>query len=808
MKSNNHRYYPFATLVYFVACALGLFSTGCITWGDTPTPNESTNITLRLSVPTQKMADSRAMSSAVESGINGTPLVLVFEQAIGNGEDTYAYSASVKGGTDAASYIVSLKPSTKKHKLLLLANITTALPSIASGSTISAVKDLLTFSAANPWSNNSYIPMWGETDYQTIGQNTQFNDANNAASASTSIRMIRALARVDVGLNYNADYSSVNGISGYTINSIRVYNSKTIGHTTGTSILNWPSGITAHVPSTTTNQNISYTTSGSLYAAEIYIPEATVGSSWEDENATGLVVGLTKNNVTEYHRIDFRDYVQSTMLHILRNHIYCINITSVNNAGFETADEAWKAKRITLGLEVKSWIFSNQNVALPGVTYLAVDKKEISIEGEEATNLAAFNIETNILNAENKQNWTVSTTDTWMNPQRDATTGQVLLLSPTRNLGAARTGTLTIQSPDGRLTLKVQVKQLPKVVEPTVASGANCYILTPGTNMSIQAYTGGQGSTGSLENVEAVSIWRHTNAGTDGYISNGYPTLDKTTGKVNFKLATTFSGNILIGIRKKDTQEVIWSWHIWVVDAYQQTQIEAESSDNRNFMDRNLGAHDNSGDISSTAYGCLYQWGRKDPLPGAESETGKRQGTIRYGESGKTTSFPVKVLSAANSTIAYATAHPDEFICISGDENWLGTNDRGLWGGDLVANAPIVTTKKTKYDPCPSGWRVPSGSIDSGTDGWPQFSNISPPTSSLNPYRVKIEGYGGYYPKAFYLDTTGKLVGTFQYQNGLYWTSSPSSDKQAQYLQITSTLKTNIATSRANACSIRCVRDR
>lgn len=808
MKPISHIFSHVAVLAGIALSALCLLATGCTsTWEDACPPDADGNprIVLHLSVPGQTATHTRAMAATTESSISGLPYVLVFKQGASGVEDTYAYTAKVTAGTTTGSYIATLNPSEEYHKLMLIANTGTALPALTAGSTMSVVKNLLTFDASDTWGTAKHLPLWGETDYQTITDATAFHDANNATSPSSAIRMIRALARVDIGLAYNVDYSSASGITGYSLTSIAVYNSKKSGYATGTTITNWPTGITANVPAGAESQKLTYTPSTNLFAAEIYIPEAVAGNSWEDEAATGLVVGLTKDGTTLYHRVDFRDYKLETMLPVLRNHHYRINIKSVNTSGFSTPDEAWKAKRVTLGLEVKAWEFSSQNATLPGANYLAVDKKEITIEGEAFTNLAAFNIDTNIMGTDNKPNWNVSTTDTWLTAQRDATDGKKLLITPSMNTTAARTGTITIKSPDNRLTLKVKVTQRPKIMDPTVADGANCYILTPTSsnpttgNLEIAAYKGGQGSTGTLNDIEAVTIWRQPRQGNLGFISGYTPTFDPSTGKVGFRLATDFEGNILIGIRKRGTTDIIWSWHIWVVNSpIEQQQIETGSAGNRNFMDRNLGAFDET-DYSNDAYGCLYQWGRKDPMPGASTTSGVRQGTIRNSADVATTDWSILTPTVEQATIAYASAHPDRFIRAGSSNSWLGTQQDNLWGSNTVTGKTV----KSKYDPCPKGWRVPTyGS----TEGWP--SGITPTSSDY--YKMTFASYGGNYSKAYYLGVTGALPSVYYgSQPGYYWTASPSGTDNGYslYLPASGTVDSNKSIPRAYACSVRCVKD-
>ena len=88
---------------------------------------------------------------------------------------------------------------------------------------------------------------------------------------------------------------------------------------------------------------------------------------------------------------------------------------------------------------------------------------------------------------------------------------------------------------------------------------------------------------------------------------------------------------------------LLWSWTIWAADGYD-PEATAVNADGKLFMDRNLGA----------------------------------------------------VISGVGSTGNYEPAYPD-----GGYYPWVTTNDqsyRAFWGGS--------ESKKTLFDPCPTGWRV------------------------------------------------------------------------------------------------------
>lgn len=110
-----------------------------------------------------------------------------------------------------------------------------------------------------------------------------------------------------------------------------------------------------------------------------------------------------------------------------------------------------------------------------------------------------------------------------------------------------------------------------------------------------------------------------------------------------------------------DSQEkILWSWHIWLTS----DNISAETyyvSSNGVFtdevagvvMDRNLGALSNE----------------------------------------------VNSVDASMQTIDYTVANPHVFLFGNSRKDWIAEKNNTLW----------TNSTKTKYDPCPPGWRIPDG---------------------------------------------------------------------------------------------------
>ena len=239
---------------------------------------------------------------------------------------------------------------------------------------------------------------------------------------------------------------------------------------------------------------------------------------------------------------------------------------------------------------------------------------------------------------------------------------------------------------------------------------------------------------------------------------------------------------------------LLWSWNIWAADGYD-PEVATITAGGKQFMNRLLGATisgmGTTGDyIPIGAVGNYYQWGRKDPFPAFSDYTVTIPTQYTNILFGTPTYTPIKALkidgqsskmnlddqmfgyrtkesgsldsdnawnlmkrddiSSDKSTknkvyVEYATAHP--YKCITNNGNtfggwrtWLNGDDqsyKSLWGeSDL---------KKTLFDPCPAGWRVPSkdeatefvnlakaGNLASNLHGMEYQGNYFPITSSRN----------------------------------------------------------------------------
>ena len=264
-------------------------------------------------------------------------------------------------------------------------------------------------------------------------------------------------------------------------------------------------------------------------------------------------------------------------------------------------------------------------------------------------------------------------------------------------------------------------------------------------------------------------------------------------GMIYFKTAASYcEGNSVI-VAKDVLGKILWSWHIWLTD---QPEELLYSNDAGIIMDRNLGATSaNSDDVASL--GLLYQWGRKDPFLGSSSINANllAQSTMVWPR-------PVPSNSSIG-TIDYAISHPTEFITQNTNNyDWYysinSSTDNTRW--------TTSDMRKSVYDPCPGGWRVPDGGsrsvwkkanimpVDTTAADHGFFFTCSQQSSSWYPFTGSRSSKDG----------GSTLVG----RNGYYWTAS-SSGNHAYALNFGYDGNINILYSsyRAFAFAVRCQKE-
>ena len=265
---------------------------------------------------------------------------------------------------------------------------------------------------------------------------------------------------------------------------------------------------------------------------------------------------------------------------------------------------------------------------------------------------------------------------------------------------------------------------------------SNCYVITKEmiknkleghySGFFFRAYVPGRGSKGDITGDQYPADYKLNPA----FVKIFYQSTNKplehcelVQGYVRFNLdgrtcikdgkVEMYPGNALIAAYD-DNDNIIWTWHIWVVDKLKEVTV-----DGCKLLDRNIGAlwtpasQDKVAqeDSLQLSYGFYYQWGRKDPSPGPMTWnydiTDMR--TIKYYTmDGPREDVAEVYMIGAAPTIENSVRNPlvilspsDVSPVYSNDWLWLKNDD--LWGG--------VSHKKTIYDPCPYGYKVPEGEL-------------------------------------------------------------------------------------------------
>lgn len=326
----------------------------------------------------------------------------------------------------------------------------------------------------------------------------------------------------------------------------------------------------------------------------------------------------------------------------------------------------------------------------------------------------------------------------------------------------------------------------PSAIDLSAAASANCYVVTAPGTYSFKANVRGNGVSSNLDaeskkfdatiaigdGYTADWLW----ASAEGLVSG--IVLDKSSATIRFD-ASDAKGNAVIALF--DGGKVVWSWHIWLTDDPAATLI-AGSDANYQFLDRNVGATSTAVD-DVAAFGFFYQWGRKDPFIAASALV-NQDGAIPDGAPFQTAIEGTYVVNpghsagwnvvanndaaiASGGSVDYAAQHPMTYISY-GDQ--VGSSGVGAWfNDDNVQYAELwgydfqhKTNRKTMFDPCPPGYKVPA---------WYQevMSDASKTTLEVAGEYQSRTYNGGYWPAQGYRMRDGKLSNVGRY--GYYWSA-------------------------------------
>ena len=204
---------------------------------------------------------------------------------------------------------------------------------------------------------------------------------------------------------------------------------------------------------------------------------------------------------------------------------------------------------------------------------------------------------------------------------------------------------------------------------------------------------------------------------------------------------------VLVVKRPGNDGEILWSWHIWVVDNYPWEPLRSGLASPLPFMNRNLGARyqraDRDPSYDPNQAGMYYQFGRKDPFHPYDKVKGKdvklyQNTSLLYTNPTLGKSKPISRLPQHNlqilfdMTVAKSFWRMKDFVrdpsgmgyragTFSNSMEWGPwefRNEAGntAWQGTTAVTTYMETSRrictnttiKTPFDPSPYGWKVPA----------------------------------------------------------------------------------------------------
>ena len=346
----------------------------------------------------------RAMGTHAERTIDQNLLsILVFK--CDDDTETFYYQAPISGsiiyeeGNKAVVTVKLAKSASDNdlYKIIIVANHDiSGINMIKDVTTKTEILEQLTYSVSGKWNadtdNYSLFPMWGETMPMLISENTY----------SPTINLYRALARIDVGLNFGISDGKLTehafGIGNFQLKEINVYRTYNKGHvaplngnfTTTPSI---PFDATRNGATYSLNYTIENATGADSFVREIYVPEADLPNSPTNDNVHCIVVGGYYNNssVVSYYRLDFATETAlgaRNYLPILRNHRYAFNIIQVRGAGATSAQKALETYGTieSIDYDLIVWDETIHEMEIRGKYYFGLDNRDLLFEAQSTIN--------------------------------------------------------------------------------------------------------------------------------------------------------------------------------------------------------------------------------------------------------------------------------------------------------------------------------------------------------------------------------------------------------------------------------------
>jgi uncharacterized protein (TIGR02145 family) len=449
---------------------------------------EEINVRVSLQMPSSA-PKTYAITETDENEVKTIDVLAFKPDATKTSGWAFDYSAEGRSITDATGdnpqkekkqFTVTLIKSPNPQTFVILANARgdlAALGQIAKGADKDELLKRFVHSNSGKWNANNEkadndisktfdaFPMWGEAA-ETL---------TDAVTQITGIKMVRAIARVDVVLG-----DEVIKADKFKLNEIYVYNSKTAGR-----VIPDPDNmyagkaIAATEPTGSINNAtpLQYTVPVAMNTAferTMYLFEAKGKAENKSSEATCLVIGGTYDTDADptYYRIDFlkKETTDSYYRDVLRNHHYRVNITKVSGSGYDTKEDAFNSKSFNMVADVVEWDDGEMGeITFDGQYYLSVNKGEFNFSRDEKNGNNGDNVLQ--VKTDYPKGWTVkSITDkttgnpvTWLRIDEGSKSGpanvkaDIILKPEENNDGVERSAKIIIEA--GRLRYTVIVNQ-------------------------------------------------------------------------------------------------------------------------------------------------------------------------------------------------------------------------------------------------------------------------------------------------------------------------------------------------------------
>ena len=562
--------------------------------------------------------------------------------------------------------------------------------------------------------------------------------------------------------------------AGYTIESWKVCNVPSKGYMSSSQ---------AGYPNLTTFGETITPTGNDAY----FIPRTDNSSS--SDAKTYILVKLAGQG---WYKLDFYNGTTSLdisksvpLLDIKRNTHYAFRITDIKNGGYTTEDEAASNDGSNVIYDME--ITTGHGVS-NGQYSLILDQENITLRpawGDGVNTMEAIHISALLPNSESS----ISTYNVRMfNPskqihirdQKGNDTDYLDLMETGTKLTSAnslRTITLSFTGADVYDSyLEVQLGNVIKQIPISILT-SNSYLVDfgslPGVTLYIpviQANRDGIERITRNDNLETFILWSDNPDVTKDNLGLYY---DPDRKWLVMNNSITFQGNVVVGISLNGV--IKWSWHIWSMNSdvlrfddqmkvYTFKDDCMDSFNGYTFMDRNLGACTLEKDGRNSDWGLLYQFGRKDPFPGAENSNYPIElqriycngSPFTMKDNHPTLGTPCVVDGTSADNLEYSIQNPLQFIkgvASISDDGSVSSIDWRMNNYQLVDNEMWITSygEKAAYNPCPIGWTLPNGGMIGPWYGL----HISQATIDATGLTFDKAGYIPFQPN---LNTNGQVV--------------------------------------------------